>query len=411
MPNLVLDVDIDAHAYGGEALGRAPDGRRVFVRGALPGERVRIQVTEERSSYLRGQAAQVLRAAEDRITPRCAHFGECGGCHYQHMNYEAQVRAKESVLREQLQRLGGIDAPPIAATMASPAGWNYRNHVQFSLARDGRLGYMRPASRHVLAIRECHLPEPPLDEIWPRLDLRESQGLHQVGLRSDTQGEAMVVLEGREAVLPEVEVAASLSVAWLSPSGDAQMLAGDASLQFSVSGRIFQVSPGSFFQVNTQQVPRLVEQVLRLAEVRPGDTVLDVYSGVGLFSAFLAAAGARVVAVEASPSAAADFEVNLDEFEGLELYEASAEEVLPQLQVAPRVVVLDPPRAGMAREALAGLLHLAPPRIVYVSCDPSTLARDGRALRSAGYDLATIIPIDMFPQTYHIESISLWRRA
>lgn len=411
MPNRTLDVEIDAQAYGGEALGRAPDGRRAFVRGALAGERVRMQVTEDRRSYLRGQVVQVLRAAEERIAPRCAHFGECGGCHYQHMPYAAQLAAKAEVLREQLQRLGGLDAPPIAAPLASPAEWDYRNHIQFSLTRDGRLGYMRPASRSVLAIRECHLPEPPLDEIWPRLDLRESHDLHQVGLRRDTHEEAMIVLEGGAAAVPEIEVEGSLSVAWLSPAGDTQVLAGDASLAFSVSGREFEVSPGSFFQVNTQQVPRLVEQVLALAEIRPGDTALDVYAGVGLFSAFMAAAGARVVAIEVSPSSCADFEVNLGEFEGVELYQATAAQVLPQLPAAPQVVVLDPPRAGIEREAVAGLLHLAPSRIVYVSCDPSTLARDGRALKAAGYNLATVIPIDMFPQTYHIESISLWRRG
>ncbi len=411
MLNAMLDVEIDAQAYGGEALGRAPDGRRVFVRGALSGERVRVRVTEDRRSYLRGQVVEVSRAAESRIAPRCVHFGECGGCHYQHMHYAAQLAAKADVLREQLQRLGGIDSPPIAAPLASPAEWNYRNHLQFSLTRDGRLGYMRPASHQVLAIRECHLPEPPLDEIWPRLDLRESLGLHQVGLRRDTPGEVMVVLEGGAAAMPEVEIDGSLSVAWLGPSGEAQVLAGDASLHFTVNGHGFAVSPGSFFQVNTQQVARLVEQVMALAEIRPGEAVLDLYSGVGLFSAFMAAAGARVIAVEASPSSASDFEVNLDEFDGVELYEATVAQVLPQLQGAPQTVVLDPPRAGIEREAMNGLVHLAPPRIVYVSCDPSTLSRDGRALRAAGYSLATVIPIDMFPQTYHIESISLWRRT
>jgi 23S rRNA (uracil1939-C5)-methyltransferase len=411
MLNAMLEVEIDAQAYGGEALGRAPDGRRVFVGGALSGERVRIRVIEDRRSYLRGQVAEVLRAAEERIAPRCVHFGECGGCHYQHMHYPAQVAAKAHILREQLQRLGGIDSPPIAAPLASPAEWNYRNHLQFSLAREGRLGFMRPASRQVLVIRECHLPEPPLDEIWPRLDLRQSHGLHQVGLRHDTHGEVMVVLEGGAAAIPEVELDRSLSVAWLGPSREAQVLAGEAALHFTVSGQEFEVSPGSFFQVNTQQVARLVEQVMALAEIRPGDTVLDLYSGVGLFSAFMAAAGARVIAVEDSSSSAADFEVNLDKYEGVELYEASTEQVLPQLSVAPQTVVLDPPRAGVDREAMPGLLHLAPSRVVYVSCDPSTLARDGRALEAAGYDVATVIPIDLFPQTYHIESVSLWRHA
>jgi len=409
MPNSHLDVEIDSHAYGGEALGRAPDGRRVFARGALPGERVRMQVTEERPSYLRGRVTEVLRAAETRVTPRCAHFGECGGCHYQHMHHTAQLAAKSEVLREQLRRLGGISAPPIETTLASSAEWNYRNHVQFSLTLDGRPGYMRQGSRQVMAIRECHLPEPLLNGIWPALDLHEAQGLTQVGLRSGGDGEAMIVLEGSEVEAPEVETESALSVAWLGPSGQAQVLTGEGSLHFAVSGTDFEVSPGSFFQINTQLVPTLVEQVMALAEVKPGETVLDVYSGVGLFSAFLASQAGRVVAVEASPSSAADFEINLDAFDNVELYEATAEEVLPHLEVEAHAVVIDPPRAGVEREAMAGLLRLAPRRIVYVSCDPSTLARDGRELRAAGYGLAALVPIDLFPQTFHIESISLWR--
>jgi len=411
MPNSHLDLEIDSHAYGGEALGRAPDGRRIFVRGALPGERVRMLVTEERPSYLRGRATEVLRAAETRVTPRCAHFGECGGCHYQHMHRTAQRAAKSEVLREQLYRLGGISAPPIEATLASSVEWNYRNHVQFSLTPDGRPGYMRQGSHQVMAIRECHLPEPLLNGIWPALDLHETRGLTHVGLRCGGDGEAMIVLEGGEVEAPEVETESALSVAWLGPSGQAQVLMGEGSLHYAVSGIDFEVSPGSFFQINTQLVPTLVEQVMALAEVKPGETVLDVYSGVGLFSAFLASQAARVVAVEASPSSAADFQVNLDAFDNVELYEGTAEEVLPHLEVEAHAAVIDPPRAGIEREAMAGLLHLAPRRIVYVSCDPSTLARDGRALHAAGYSLTTLIPIDLFPQTFHIESISLWRAA
>jgi len=409
MPNPVLEVQIETHAYGGECLARAADGRRVFVRGTLPGEQVRVQVTEERPSYLRARTVEVLRPSDMRVTPRCAHYGECGGCHLQHMHYAAQLAAKNDVLREQLRRLGGVEGPPLLEAIASPAEWNYRNYVQFSLAADGRLGYMRLGSRHVLAIRECHLPEPLLDEIWPALDMREAQGITQVGLRADTDGETMVLLEGGEAGMPEVQVERSLSVAWLAPGGRSSILVGEDALHFSVSGQSYRVSPGSFFQVNTGLLPMLVEQVLALAEVGAGDTALDVYCGVGLLSAFLARRAGRVVAVEASPSAAADFEDNLASFDNVELYEATAAAVLPHLEIRPQVAVVDPPRAGVDREAMAGLVRLAPRRIVYVSCDPSTLARDARALQAAGYSLATLIPIDLFPQTYHIESISLWR--
>ncbi len=409
MPYPVLDVHIETHAYGGECLARAPDGRRVFVRGALPGEHVRVQVTEERTSYLRARTLEVLQASEARVTPRCAHYGACGGCHLQHMHYSAQLAAKADVLAEQLRRLGGIENPPLTQAIGSPAEWNYRNYVQFSVAADGRLGYMRQGSRDVLAIRECHLPEPALDEIWPALDVHEAQGIAQVGLRMGSDGEAMIVLEGGDSSVPEILNERPLSVAWLTPEGGTDILVGEDALHFSVGGQAYRVSPGSFFQVNTLLLPALVEQVMALAEVGPGDTVLDVYSGVGLFSAFLATRARLVVAVEASPSAAADFENNLDSFDNVELYEATAEAVLPQLEVHPKVAVVDPPRSGIDRRAMEGLVRLAPQRIVYVSCDPATLARDSRVLRAAGYSLSALIPIDLFPQTYHIESINLWR--
>ena len=409
MPNPVLEVHIETHAYGGECLARAADGRRLFVRGAAPGELVRAQVTEERPSYLRARTVEVLRPSALRVTPRCVHFGECGGCHLQHLKYSAQLGAKGDVLLEQLRRLGGLETVPLQEAIASPAEWNYRNHVQFSLAADGRLGYMRQGSRHVLPIRECHLPEPRLDEIWPALDMREAHGITQVGLRTDSEGETMVILEGGEAGLPEVEVERPVSVAWIAPGRPCSVLVGQDALHYTVSGQSYTVSPGSFFQINTGLLPTLVERVLALAEVGAGDTALDVYCGVGLFSAFLAKQAARVVAVEASPSAAEDFEDNLASFDNVELYEATAAAVLPHLELRPQVAVVDPPRAGIDRAALAGLVGLAPPRIVYVSCDPSTLARDARALLAAGYSLAALIPIDLFPQTYHIESISLWR--
>jgi len=205
-----------------------------------------------------------------------------------------------------------------------------------------------------------------------------------------------------------------VSAVHLSPAGSL-VLAGSEAVVIEVLERPFRVSAASFFQVNTAMAGVMVEYVLdalRAADVlRPTTTLVDAYCGVGLFSAFLAPLVGRVVGIEASPSAAEDFVVNLDEFEDVELYEAAAEAVLPSLDLKPGVVLVDPPRAGIERRAMDGLLQLAAPLLVYISCDPATLGRDARRLTDGGYRLEQVTPFDLFPQTYHIESISVWRRG
>jgi 23S rRNA (uracil1939-C5)-methyltransferase len=175
-----------------------------------------------------------------------------------------------------------------------------------------------------------------------------------------------------------------------------------------VLGHNFRVSAGSFFQVNIPIAEAMVRHLLEQLLVRSTDTVLDVYAGVGLFSAFLAPAAERLIAIESSESACEDFTINLNEFDNVELYEATAEEVLPDLDVHPQVVIVDPPRAGISRQAMDGILAMRPEILAYVSCDPATLARDARRLIEAGYIIKQITPFDLFPQTYHIESLSFW---
>lgn len=403
-----LELTLTGMAYGGEAFGRDSEGRMVFVAFALPGERVRVEVVEGHRRWARARLLEVLEASPERVEPRCRHFTLCGGCHYQHLPYEAQLRVKAEVLREQLQRLGGFSDPPVEPTVPSPAPWNYRNHVRFHLAEDGALGFVRADGRGVFPVEECHLPEPDLAALWPQLDLEPVPGLEEIGLRAGA-GETMVILHG--AGDPEVEVRLDLpaSVVWLGPGG-AAVLAGEGHLVMEVLGRPFRVSAASFFQVNSALVGDLVRLAMEALDLKAGETFFDLYAGVGLFSAFAAEAGARVVAVEESPWACADFEVNLAEFEEVSLYEAPVETALPAIEARPEAVLVDPPRAGLGRAVVEPLLALAPPRLVYVSCDPATLARDGKWLAEGGYRLERVVPIDLFPQTYHIESLSLWRR-
>jgi len=409
----MCELNLTHLTYGGDAMGRLDDGRAVFVPYGLPGERVRVMLVEEKRGHARGQLLEVLQAAPERIAARCPHFGVCGGCHYQHLSYEHQLQAKHAILIEQLQRLAGLANPPVRPMVAAPQPWGYRNTVQFHLSPEGKLGYQAAGSHQVVAIGECHLPETALNETWPLLDFEAMPELERVSLRLGRDDQILLVLEGSDPQPPEFSVDITLSAAYVGPAEAAGLaapvvLAGDEALVLEVLGRPFQVSAGSFFQVNTAQAGAMVQHVQQLLPCTPQTTFLDVYCGVGLFSAFFAGQVGRLIGVELSPSACDDFVVNLDEFENVELYQGRAEEVLPGLQVQPDVVLVDPPRSGLDRAALQTLAALHPPLLAYVSCDPATLARDARHLLSAGYQLQQVTPFDLFPQTFHIESVSLF---
>lgn len=404
-----LDITLTGMAYGGDAFGRDANGRMIFVPFAIPGERIQAEIVETHKRWARARLVKVLKASPDRVAPRCRHFTDCGGCHYQHMPYQIQLKSKAEIVRSQLERLGGFEDPPVETIIASQSPWNTRNHLKFSLTPDGRLGFNAPGSNRVVPIDECHLPEPNLASLWPRLDLETIQGLKRITLRTGIEGERMLILHGDDD--PDVNVTTDLpaSVVWLSPRG-MTVLAGEGFLTIDVLDRAFKVSANSFFQVHTALAGEVVQHVLEALRFQPGETILDLYAGVGLFSAFLAQKGVRVVAVEESPVACADFENNLAEFDHVELYEAPVEVALPAIHTHPSAVIIDPPRVGLSLEAIKQLIKLSSPLLVYVSCDPATLARDGQRLVKAGYQLERCTPIDMFPQTYHIETLSIWRR-
>jgi 23S rRNA (uracil1939-C5)-methyltransferase len=399
-------VTLDKLTYGGDALGRLDDGRAVFVPFGLPGERVRIRLVHEKKNFARGELLEVLEPSPQRIKARCVHFGECGGCHYQHLPYEAQLKAKTETLRDQLQRIGKIENPPVQPMIGCPTPWNYRNHVQFHLTDSGKLGYVRADGHTLLPITECHLPNEIIDGVWPQLEFDADTPIDRVSLRTGADDDLMLILESDELEAPELELEAGISVVHLTEE-DALVMAGEDHLIMQVLERAFYVSAGSFFQVNTVMAEKMVAHLLEKLTL-PARSILEVYCGVGLFSAFLAPKCERLIGIEASPSACEDFTVNLDEFNNVELYEGAAEDVIPHLETEPDIVLVDPPRAGLDKYALDGIKQLAPEVIAYVSCDPSTLARDAARLIADGYRLVDVAPFDMFPQTYHIESISLF---
>jgi 23S rRNA (uracil1939-C5)-methyltransferase len=406
------EITLTTFTYGGDAMGRLNDGRAVFVPFGLPGERVRVRLTEEKRNFARGELVEVLEASPQRIIPRCRHFGVCGGCHYQNLPYEEQLLAKTEILRDQLIRIGKIENPPVQKIVASPNPWNYRNHVQFHLTKDGRLGYMgagTTSAQGIIPISECHLPEAPINSLWPQLEFEPEMNIERVSLRAGKDEDLMLVLESDSPEPPELEIEAEVSVAHIYED-NAVVIAGNDHIVIHMLDRDFRVSAASFFQVNTVMAEKMVDHLLTYLPVSSSTTLLDVYCGVGLFSAFLAPKCKTVVGIESSASAGEDFAVNLDEFDNVELYEGLAEEVIPYLEAKPDVILVDPPRSGLEKRVVDGLLKLNPGVIAYVSCDPSTLARDAARLIKGGYRLKDVKPFDLFPQTYHIESISLFEQ-
>ncbi|RPI30646.1 MAG: class I SAM-dependent RNA methyltransferase [Chloroflexota bacterium] len=404
-----FDIDLTHMVYGGEAMGRLPDGRAVFVPYAIAGEKVRLRLVEEKRGYARAELLEVLEPSPGRIPPRCERPAACGGCHYQHIAYPMQLQIKTEILREQLERIGGLSDIPIQPIVPSPKMWNYRNHIQLHISPEGKLGFLEPRSNTVVPIEDCPLAEEPLDEIWRKLDIESIPGLERVGLRLGADEDILLVLAGSAPGAPEFSVEdLDISAVYTGPNGT-MVLAGSDYLVMEISDRKYKVSAESFFQVNTLQAGAMVEHLLGNLLLDPGKDVLELYSGVGLFSAFISGKVKRLAAVESSPSAVNDFVENLDEFDNVEIYETQVEQVMAGLDIRPNVLLADPPRAGLGHRVVESIVSLGAPAFAYISCDPATLARDAKDLAKGGYTLEKITPFDLFPQTYHIESISFWR--
>lgn len=405
-------LQLTSIAHGGAALGRH-EGRVIFVPYALPGETARVEITEDKGRYAFARLVEVLEPSPDRVAPPCPYFGltGCGGCQWQHAAYEAQLRFKAKIVADQLMRIGSIAEPRVHPTLPDGSGWAYRNHAQFHPAPGGGLGFQgvsvgRP--RGVVTGDECPILHPLLSELYGALDF-DLPGLLRLSLRAGTEtGDSMLIFEMEDDLPPSLESDMPVSCVLLLSDGRHANLIGNNHITEVVAGRAYRISAPSFFQVNTPQSAQLVRLVTEYLDLRGGETVLDGYCGVGLFTAHLAERAGLVIGVELAPTAVADLLDNTAEFDNVEVIEGSVEAVLPDLDVPLDAAVVDPPRAGMDRFALDALVARQPARVVYVSCDPATLARDAKRLVRAGYRLVEVQPVDMFPQTYHVESVALF---
>lgn len=380
----LVTVRIEDLVFGGSGMGHLEDGRVVFVDFSAPGELVEAAIERVYPDYVEAVTVRVVEPSADRVEPRCPHYGQCGGCQLQHLRYEAQLAAKEAAVREQLERIGKLDSSVVRPIVPAREPWGYRNHVRFSTGRRyGDVGFITRRGRRLLKVDACPIAHPFVNEILPALQ-GKGAGLHQIQVRLDpTTGEYLV--------FPHIDgVPFETGQPWYT-----ERLAG-----FS-----FRVSASSFFQVNHDQAEELVRLIGEALPER-GRLLVDAYAGVGTFAVIFARRFERVVAIEESPSAVRDAHVNLVQAPNVEMREGKVEELLPLLYPTPDVVLLDPPRAGCMPDALEAMLRLRPSRIIYVSCNPTTLARDLRTLVGGGYRLLEVTPLDMFPQTAHIECVA-----
>ncbi len=388
------EVLVEKLIYRGDGLSRM-DGRVVLTPFVLPGERVTVRPDRSKPDLLRTRLVRVEEASPERVTPACTYFLRCGGCHYQHASYEYQLVQKQAILREVLQRVGKVTVGEVETVSGEP--WGYRNRSQFQL-RDGKLGYLEAGSHTMVPITHCPVSSPKMNEALVELesmmkDRRFPRFVRAVELFTNETEVQVNVLETEKPV-------ARHFFDWCAeriPGADA------GALDYAAAGEVFRVSHNSFFQVNRHLVDRLVAVALDGAS---GESALDLYAGGGLFSLGLSRRIRNVTAVESGTSATEDLKFN-SERAGVTLtaVKRSVEDYLGTLTVAPDFVLADPPRAGLGKRAVGDLIRLKPRAITVVSCDPATLARDLGPLVAAGYQVVKTTLVDLFPQTFHMETV------
>lgn len=392
-------------AHLGEAVARV-EGKAHFVAGAMPGEVVRGEVVLDKGSWARVRLEEVAVASPERVAPPCPHFAACGGCQWQFADYPAQLRWKSDVVAGQLEHLGRIANPIVHPTRSVGGPYHYRNRMDFKVS-DGMPALHRARSRDLVPLDVCLLLHPLLEELFSELgDLEEARRLT---IRAGTRtGERLAIVEGP---IPSGAEKWGASVAQRTRSG-LRVVTGSGAVHEVVAGRRFRVSGGSFFQANTEAAEVLVELVSSALEPRRGETLLDAYAGGGLFSATAGAGAARVIAVETSPTAVRDLRHNLRAAgaSDVRVVRGKVEEVVPDLDEYWQLAVVDPPRPGLGVGGVAAVTAALPRVIAYVSCDPAGLARDATYLSEAGYDLEWAVPVDLFPQTFHIETVARFTR-
>ncbi|WP_434512896.1 23S rRNA (uracil(1939)-C(5))-methyltransferase RlmD [Desulfitobacterium sp. AusDCA] len=425
------EIEINCLRLSSEGVGIGYDqGKATFVAGLLPEERGKVLVTEEKKSWQRARLLSLEKEADERVEPPCRAFEVCGGCRLQHLNYAETLKWKERWVRDALERIGKINLEKVEVfpTMGMENPWRYRNKARLHQTFTGELGYYQEKTRETVEFPDCLLISETMNT-WVqkvRETLKKAKlGIKSITFRENTKGEGMIIFDGvSRSELPD-PVLSSLkeklnmdstdtrmeskirSVWGINSSGVPELWWGQEFLTEKILGLNFKLSPFAFLQVNPLQTQKLYSTALDWAEITKESQVWDLYCGIGTISLALAQKAHKVWGIEENPYAISDAKINaeINHLDNVEFLQGKVEDVLPQIPVNPDVVVLDPPRAGVHSRVLKSLIEVKPERIVYVSCDPGTLARDVGVFQKEGYQVQKVQPVDMFPWTQHVESI------
>ncbi|MBA3916737.1 MAG: class I SAM-dependent RNA methyltransferase [Acidobacteriales bacterium] len=438
-------LNIEKLIYGGDGLARVSeeDGRKkaVFVPFVLEGEEVEARIVETKRNFARAAVEEIVLPSSERVVPGCCYFERCGGCHYQHTGYEHQLAVKAAILKENLQRIARQELDTELQIHASPP-WNYRNRSRLKVVTEPEfaLGYYKFNSHQLLPVEQCPISSPLINRAisacW-QLGPTSFHGVSEIQFfvneddtrllielscaRETTKVEAQKAADHLQAAIPHAVGVAAFASGRESTANDGPATdrptrigpavtrddgplatAGNAHLDYHVAGQNYRVSAGAFFQVNRHMTQQLLQIV---TENESGKTALDLYAGVGLFTCALAKQFEKVVAVESLPISHSDLRYNAPE--NVKAVRSMAEQYLKNVagKAQPDLVVLDPPRSGLGESVIHSLVRLGVPRVTYVSCDPATLSRDLSHLKAAGYAVRRAHLVDLFPQTYHLESV------
>ena len=393
-------------AHGGSAVAKH-HGKAFFVDGALPGELITGTVEVDKGSWGKLHLDSVDESSPDRIEPQCQHFPTCGGCQWQHGAYKSQLEWKRAIVSGQLEHLGRHPNPPVRPTLATGDAFGYRNRMDYSVS-DGRPALYERRSKKLVPLRECPILHPNLASLL--VDLGNLSGVQALTLRtSTTTGENLVIISGEP---PRQSSSWGCSVASLEPDGLVRGIHGEPTLDEEVAGVSFRISGRAFFQNNTPGAETLVGLVEEAAGVTADDTLLDTYAGGGLFAATVGRGAARVLAIEMDDVAASDLHANLNraEIDEFRIIRSTTEHAIAHIDEYWDVVIADPPRKGLGLDGVEAVTAARPRTVVYVSCDPASLARDTALLDELDYELEWVTPVDMFPQTFHVESVARFTR-
>lgn len=441
-------IDIESLGHSGEGVGRYKDFT-VFVPHALPGEQVTVQITEVKKNYAKGRLEECNLASQERVKARCSIYYQCGGCQLQHLTYQGQLKAKRQQVVDAVSRIGKLSEVVIHPTLGAENSWYYRNKMQFPVGvADGQIsiGCFQQGTHTIINTENCYIQHENNNRIVQEMrqiitefgitpyDERTGKGIirHVLGRVGVNTGEVMVVIVTTTALLPQKDkfiheiksrIPGLVSIVQNINAKRSNVILGNKTVTLwgkdSITDRLgqfnFEISARSFFQVNTLQAEVLYNKAVEYAGLSGNETVIDAYCGTGTITLFLARHAAKVYGIEIVEPAIVDARRNAanNNVTNTEFIVGDAVEVMPKMfqqGIRPEVIVVDPPRAGCDRVVLETFVNMYPQKIIYVSCNPATLARDLAVLAEYDYNVREIQPVDMFPQTFHVECVALIER-